>query len=396
MKKPSVAVVGAGILGLAHAWSAAERGFDVTVFERSQRAAGASVRNFGMIWPIGQPPGDSYETALLSRSRWLRLAEQAGLWVNPCGSIHLAHRSDEMTVLEQFADKAEDHGISCSLLTPREVLSRTPAANPDGLLGGLLSDTELCVNPREATRSIPGWLARNLGVRFQFGTHVSRLDPAGDASATIRLQTSQPDARLFDRVVVCCGSELQTLFPEIREQSGLRRCKLQMLSVRRFETEWNLGPHLAGGLTLRHYRNFEICPGLPALKRRIADETPELDQFGIHVMASQNNYGQVILGDSHEYDESIEPFDKSLIDELILRELHRIIRLPEWTIGEHWHGIYAKHPTLPVIEAEPIPGVTVCTGTGGAGMTMSFGLTEKMWDRWTMSCNAVSGTSTGR
>jgi glycine/D-amino acid oxidase-like deaminating enzyme len=52
-----VAIVDAGILGLAHAYMAAKAGKSVVVIEKSPRAAGASARNFGMIWPIGQPAG---------------------------------------------------------------------------------------------------------------------------------------------------------------------------------------------------------------------------------------------------------------------------------------------------------------------------------------------------
>ena len=57
-----------------------------------------------------------------------------------------------------------------------------------------------------------------------------------------------------------------------------------------------------------------------------------------------------------------------------------MIRLPSWDIARRWHGIYAKHPTRPVFEAEPLPGVHVSPGTGGSGMTMAFGLAERFWE----------------
>jgi glycine/D-amino acid oxidase-like deaminating enzyme len=142
---------------------------------------------------------------------------------------------------------------------------------------------------------------------------------------------------------------------------------------------WRLGPHLAGGLTLRHYASFEACPSLPALKRRIANENPELDRYGIHVMAAQNEAGEVLLGDSHEYDQSIEPFDKQQIDELILVELRKLLELLDWTIAQRWHGIYARHATEPVFSVEVAPNVTIFSATGGAGMTLAFGLAEQFW-----------------
>src|SRR5262249_11401066 len=132
-----IGIVGAGIVGLAHAWSAAKLGHRVTGFERSSFAQGASIRNFGMILPIGPPAGQCRHIALRSRQAWLELGRESGVWVNPCGSIHLAHRADEWAVLQEFASQAAKLDIECQLLTPEEVHRRTPAANPEGLLGGL-------------------------------------------------------------------------------------------------------------------------------------------------------------------------------------------------------------------------------------------------------------------
>ncbi|HND54822.1 MAG TPA: TIGR03364 family FAD-dependent oxidoreductase [Pirellulaceae bacterium] len=375
MSRLEVAVVGAGIVGLAHAWSAAKRGHAVRVFERTPTGRGASIRNFGMVWPIGQPAGECHQVALESRRLWLELGRDADIWVNPCGSVHLAHREDEWEVLREFARLGPESGYECSLLDRAAVLDVSPGANPHGLLGGLHSPAELCVNPRAAIRRMPSWLHAAYGVEFDFNTAVVSVG-AGDVRAA--------DGRTWrcDRAVVCGGADFETLFPDVFARSGLRRCKLQMMKTAAQRPGWRLGPHLASGLTLRHYSNFALCPGIDAVRRRIAAESPELDRYGIHVMASQNNEGEVVLGDSHEYDERIEPFDKAEIDELMLRELRKVLHLPDWTLSERWHGVYAKNPSGPVFAAEPVEGVSVRSGTGGAGMTMSFGLAEQDWETW--------------
>lgn len=367
-----VAVIGAGIVGLAVAWRAARSGARVTVFERRPRTEEATVRNFGMIWPIGQPFGPAYELARRSRDLWLELAKEASFWIVPCGSVHLAHRDDEWRVIEEFRGLASRNGVECELLSPERTLERMPAANPEGLRGGLWSPTELAVNPRKVPAQVAAYLTERFDVRFRWETPVVAIED-------LVVRTSSGESRPFDRIVVASGADMAILFPEVLAKAGLRRCKLQMMKTMPQPEGWKLGPHLASGLTLRHYRSFAECPGLEALKRRVAEETPELDRYGIHVMISQNDAGEAILGDSHEYDDEIAPFGKALIDELILRELRKIAILPDWTVTERWDGIYVKHPSEPYVHARPAPQVDLLTGLGGAGMTLSLGVAERLW-----------------
>jgi hypothetical protein len=231
---------------------------------------------------------------------------------------------------------------------------------------------EINIDPREVLAMLPGFLTDKHGVRFLWNNAVTAVGSGWVRTGSGRKQT-------FDEIIISCGHDFATLFPEVFAAAPMKPCKLQMLRTVPQPGGWQLGAMLASGLTLRHYANFEICPTLRAVQQRIARETPELDHFGIHVMASQDRFGSIVLGDSHEYGDEIEIFDKAEIDELILRELRRLYDFPDWTIAERWHGIYAKNPDGPEFRAEPLPGVHIATGVGGSGMTMSFGLADQFF-----------------
>ena len=106
MSHKTAIVIGAGIAGLAIARSLAERGYAVTVFERNEKAIGASIRNFGMLWPIGQPAGKMYERALLSKAIWRQVCDEANLWYNESGSLHLCYNELEWQVANEFVAKS--------------------------------------------------------------------------------------------------------------------------------------------------------------------------------------------------------------------------------------------------------------------------------------------------
>jgi len=362
------AVVGAGIIGLAHAYHLASRGRRVVVFERHRQAQGASIRNFGMLWPIGQPAGPLRDLALRSRAIWLDVLARSGIWHERTGSLHLAYRDDEADVLREFTRCADASGFPCQMLEPAAVLARSPRVRGEGLVAALWSPNETCVDPRLTLASLPAWLNESLGVRFEFDTQITSCE-APHLHAGSRQFSAQ-------QIWICAGDDLQTLYPETLRQAGLVRCKLQMM--RSQPMTWRLGPMLAAGLTLRHYRGFEACTALPALSDRLVRELPEHVRYGVHVLVSQNGRGELVLGDSHEYDDDIQPFDKAAIEQLILGYLREFIAVPDLEIAERWHGFYVKHPSAGYLVARPEPGVVAVTGVGGAGMTMSFGVAEQV------------------
>ncbi len=357
----SAGIVGAGILGLAHAYAYAKRGYRVRVYERSARATGASVRNFGMLWPIGQPAGEMTEMAMLSRRLWAEVLEATGLPYFPEGSLHVAYAADEEAVAREFAEREPERGRWIPAAEARE---KSPAVRAEGLRGALYSGHEAIVDPRLTVATLPGFLEERYGVEFRFSTAVTDV--------------RQVEA---EEVVVCGGDDFETLYPRVFAGSGLTRCKLQMMRTVAQPGGWKMGPALAGGLTLRFYSSFGRCESLAALKRRIAEELPEYDRWGIHVMASTTAGNAVTIGDSHEYGLDVSIFNREEIDTLILRYLRGFAAFPNMEIGERWYGVYAKHPARPYFTATPEAGVRVVTGTSGSGMTLSFGLAETLTAR---------------
>ena len=74
------------------------------------------------------------------------------------------------------------------------------------------------------------------------------------------------------------------------------------------------------------------------------------------MLVSQNGRGELTIGDSHEYGDLIEPFDKTEIDEWILGYLKTFLDAPGLRIASRWHGTYAKHMTEPYVVIHPAHG----------------------------------------
>ncbi len=357
-------VVGAGIVGLATADVLQRQGKRVVVLERDDFACGATVRNFGMVWPVGQPLGKPREIALRSRERWLSIAQEAGLWHRECGSLHLAHAEDELAVLEEFVSLAGPE--AGAILNRAEAEALCPSVRMEGLVGAFHSPTELCVDPREAAHALAAHLAAR-GVEFRFGRPAQAVEP--------RRVVADGEVLEASAVYFCSGPTLNGLFAQTMQGLGLVNSRLQMLRAKRHGPE--LGIHLCAGLTLIHYGNFRACASLASVEARFRNELPEYIEKGIHLLVSEHADDTVTLGDSHDYGRTFRPYGEERVDDLILAYLDRFLPVADLEIIERWQGVYCKHPDKPYVFEEAMPGVWIFNGVGGAGMTMSFGIAEE-------------------
>lgn len=364
--RADVAIVGAGIVGLAHAVEAARRGLSVVVVERDHYARGASVRNFGHGYVTAQA-GEAREAAVEARGRWLQLARDAGFWIVESGSVMVARGPEELAVMEEFAAvrQGEAH-----LLTPAEVLARVPVADDD-LLGGLWTPMDCRIDPREAVGAIARWLALERGVTFLWGATALGAEPG-------LLRTSRGDIAA-DTVILATGHDLDRLYPDLAAEAGVRRCTLHMLRVASPGAR-AIEPALLTGLALLRYRGFAACPSLPALRERLACERPELLDAEVNLIVTQRPDGDLVVGDTHEYGSTSSPFQAEELDELILAEVRSLLGARSLRVLERWRGVYAHSPDREFLVAAPAERVRVVSVTSGIGMTTALGLAPRVFD----------------
>jgi glycine oxidase len=179
----AVAVVGGGVIGLAVAWRARQRGLDVLLVDRGDLGAGASRAAAGMLAPVAE--ADAQERSLLvhnleSARRWpafaQELADVTGVEVGyrACGSLLLARDRDEAEHVERERALRERMGLKVERLLGSEARRREPALAPSLRLALALPDDH-AVEPVRVTAALVEACTR-AGVHLRPGTDVP--DPA--------------------------------------------------------------------------------------------------------------------------------------------------------------------------------------------------------------------------
>ncbi|MFV0890407.1 TIGR03364 family FAD-dependent oxidoreductase [Metapseudomonas otitidis] len=362
-----IAIVGAGILGLSHAYAAARRGLRVTVFERSEQPLGASVRNFGQALITGQAPGPMLDLAREARPIWAHLAESAGFHIRRQGSLLFARDEAEEQVLDAFcAGRAREHGYTVELLRGERL-----AALYDGRFAhhraALHGADDQQLYSREALPALVAYLRDQMGVTFHFSTLVRDVEPQ-------RVHTSAGSCRA-EQIIVCSGHDYLTLLAEPMAALQPQVCRLQMLRVRPARAI-GLDHAVLTGLSCTHYGAFADLPEAIALREQVQARRPELIEHGIHLLVSPTPHGDLIVGDSHDYGRDASPFNAEAVDNLMLG-------LAEHTLGERlqvverWQGVYGARGPAPFSVIQPEPGITAVLMHTGLGMSIGPALGER-------------------
>lgn len=360
-------IIGAGILGLSHAYAAAKRGLKVKVFERSATPLGASVRNFGQALVTGQPPGPMLDLARESREIWGQWAQLAGIQLKRNGSYLFARTEAEEHLLEAFcAGRALEHGYRVELLQ---------GAALQGLYGGQFAHHRAALHglddqqlySREAIPALINYLSRELNVEFHFSTLVRDIEPG-------QVHTTAGSFR-GEQIIVCSGHDYQTLLAEQIAELNPQICRLQMLRARP-AVELNLQHALLTGLSCVHYGAFADLPEAAPVQAEILRDVPHLHENGIHLLISPTPYGELIIGDSHHYGSDPSPFNAEQVDTWM-------IELAEETLGckiqvvERWQGVYGSRGPGPFSFLRAAPGVSAALMHTGVGMSVGPAMAER-------------------
>lgn len=367
-----IAIIGSGIVGLAHAWMAARNGLKAVVIDKDPFCQGASVRNFGFVTVTGQRAGETWMRARTSRDLWIELAEAAKIDICHRGLLVVGQRNSAGAVLEAF--KSSEMGQDCELLSQPEVTKRFPEVRGDHIWGGLYSPHEIRVESRVAIKQITRWLKETYDVCFLFEHELL------DISMPL-LRTSKTEL-YCDRLVLATGSDLSGVAAPYFKDLGVSLTQLQMLRVQP-KPGFKIQAAVMSDLSLVRYAGYIGLGAHENLLNELKTEHPESLEAGIHLIVVQSLDGSMVVGDSHHPAEVTGPFAMETVDQLILKHLSETVRLDTCSVTERWTG---RYPVMPgdqdALILAPIPDMRIVSIVSGTGASTAFGIAQEVMHNW--------------
>lgn len=374
--KYDLIVIGGGALGAFHAYHALEAGLKVAVIEKDKQPISATVRNFGQVVPSGM------DTKWQNYGREsLRIYDDIqsrfDISVRKNGSVYFASNDEEVQLIEELSIINKHNSYESHLLTKEQCLEKYPGLRNDYVKAGLFFPDEVTVEPRIMINRLLDFLIKEKGLDYFGNTKVLNCDASSEETTVI---TASGEIYKASKVILCCGSEFKTLYPDIFAKSDLEVTKLQMLQTKP-QPGYELKGSILTGLSIRRYEAFHECPSFTAIKAK-EDPNSFEKKWGVHILFKQATDGSVIIGDSHEYADAANIDDlgfdlKMEVDDFMIAEAKKIFNLPTFEIQNRWYGMYSQCKENDIFQHTVDENIHIITGIGGKGMTGSAGFSKE-------------------
>ena len=214
-QRAEVLIVGGGIVGMAIAWRARQRGMSVTVLERDRAGQGTSRVAAGMLAPVvevefGRAGRRLLELGMRSARMWPAFASDlascadAPLELMRTGTLLLARDEDDARELERQLAFRESLGLTVRRLLPSEARDREPALAPALRLALEVPDDH-SVDPRSVLAALTRACIA-AGVQLREHAPVARLELGGAGGPHVTGVTLESGERVAaERVVLAAG-----------------------------------------------------------------------------------------------------------------------------------------------------------------------------------------------
>jgi sarcosine oxidase, subunit beta len=229
MKRPSIAIIGAGVGGCGAALRAAQLGAgEVIVLEQEHPASGSSGRSAG-VYNVQTTDPLNIEIRARARELFFQLEAEHGLRLSRIGNVRVARSGPQLDQLAAAVDVQRRLGVRDSVLLDRGALQRlVPDLRAGDLAGGLLGPNDghldghqLCDVLLAAARRLGAQVRARTGVlghdRDRPGRH-RLVTTSGDVTADVVINAAGAWA---GRVGAMLGHELP-LVPQVHEVVQVR------------------------------------------------------------------------------------------------------------------------------------------------------------------------------
>jgi glycine oxidase len=210
-QRSDLLVLGGGVIGLAVAWRARQRGLDVLVAERGRTGQGTSRVAAGMIAPVAEVEFGAAGRRLLelgvrSAALWpgfaAELGEAAGsdVGLRRTGTLLLAADGDEAAELERQLEFRRSLGLDVRRLAPSAARELEPALAPT-LRMALEVPDDHAVDPRRVLSALRE-ACIGVGVTLREGAPVERVEAPDGRVSGVTLTSGE---RLDAETVLCAA-----------------------------------------------------------------------------------------------------------------------------------------------------------------------------------------------